>query len=222
MLTEKKRSRVFLVDDHPVVREGLAIVLGQAGELLVCGMAADAAEAMAAIQMETPDVIVADLALPGLGGIEFIKQLKTRHPEIPVLVLSMHDENIYAERVLRAGAKGYLMKQEASAKVVAAVRQVLAGEIFVSEAVKGKILLGLSKGAGGKNGFSEEQLTDRELEVYQWIGRGRGTRQIAETLHLSKKTVETHCANIKKKLRLSSSPQLMSSAVRWMQEQNVA
>jgi DNA-binding NarL/FixJ family response regulator len=210
-----RKNKVLLVDDHPMVRERLSELINEEPDLIVCGEAEDGHGALDAVEKQKPDVAVVDITLKDTYGIELIKDLKIRHPNLPVLVLSMHDESMYAERALRAGARGYLTKQEATRKVLDAIRQVLRGDIYVSEKMAATLL---RRVAGAKREDEQQsptsRLTDRELEIFQLIGQGLSTRQIAENLHLSVKTVEAHKAHIKEKLNLKSSPELLRYAIR--------
>ena len=221
---KKKRNRVLVVDDHPIVREGIARLLNQEADLTVCGEAEDAhqaLQALAEIAILKPDIAIVDITLKeGLGGIELIKDIKARYPKLPVLVLSMHNESLYAERCLRAGAKGYIMKQEATERVVEAIRQVLSGEIYLSDKMSQKILHKFIEGKPEAGGSPIESLSDRELEVFQLLGRGFGTRKIAEELHLSIKTIETYREHIKEKLKLKSAPELVQHAIQWVQSES--
>src|SRR5213592_799963 len=185
----KPKTRVLLVDDHPILRRGLAQLINQEADMAVCGEAEDAPKAFEAVSTLQPDVMVADISLKGGNGIELIKNVKARYPELPILVLSMHDESLYAERALRAGSLGYIMKEEATEQVLVAIRRVLKGEIFLSEKMKSRMLQQLTTGGRNKVVVSPiENLTDRELEVFRLIGEGRSTRQIAGELHLSVRT----------------------------------
>jgi len=209
------QRRILLVDDHAIVREGFAEILNARTDLHVCGHASTAGRALESVSRLRPDLVVVDLSLQGGSGLDLIKQIKTLHPQLPMLVLSMHDEALYAERCLRAGALGYVMKQEEAKTVLQAVRSVLRGEVHLSDAVRGRMLhtiVGRSL-ARDKTGLS--RLSDREIEVFQWIGEGHTTRQIAQKLHLSLSTVETHRAHIKEKLNLRNSAELMRAAVEW-------
>jgi DNA-binding NarL/FixJ family response regulator len=209
---------VFLVDDHPLVREWLTNLIHQQPDLQVCGEAESAPQARQAIAQLKPAVAIVDLSLKDSSGIELIKDLHETCPEVAVLVLSMHDESLYAERALRAGAMGYIMKRETTGKVIAAIRQVLAGKPWVSESMAAAIT---SRCVGRKSKPSAspvEQLSDRELTVFELLGQGRGTRQIAETLRVSVKTVQTYCARIKEKLNLGSATELLREAVRWFED----
>ena len=216
---ERPKQRILIVDDHPVVREGLATIINQQADLMVCGEAEDAPSAHQAVSTLQPDLVIVDISLKGVNGIELIKQLQRQHEKIPILVMSMHDESLYVERVLRAGARGYIMKQEGTEKVVTAVHQVLAGEIYVSDAMGKKLLRTFHEGRPDPGAPSVERLSDRELEVFRLIGQGYGTRQIAETLHVSVKTVNTYRQHIKEKLRLKSGSDLLRHAIHWVQSE---
>ena len=209
--------RVVIVDDHPIVREGLIQLIDAEDDLRVVGEAEDAHAAMDEIQKVQPDIAIVDISLKGINGVELIKNLKIRHPRLPVLVLSMHDEALYAERALRAGARGYIMKQEATERVMEAIRRVMRGEIHLSEKIASRMLHKIVDAGAQAVQSPIELLSDRELEVFQLIGRGVGTREIAEELHLSIKTVESHRANIKKKLQLKTATELMRYALQWVQ-----
>lgn len=210
------KKKVLLVDDHPLMRKGLALTLSEAPELEIVGQAADAEEALAAFEKLDPDLAVVDISLPGMGGLELIKHLMAIKPELLVLVVSRHDEMLYAERSIRAGARGYVMKLEAGDKIVEAVRHVLRGGIYMSEEIKDRLLFGAA--LGRKDPFQSplEVLSDRELEVFEMTGRGLTTREIAERLHLSVKTVESYRARIKTKLGLGTAAELMQQAVQWV------
>ncbi|MBU0506076.1 MAG: response regulator transcription factor [bacterium] len=215
----QEQKRVFIVDDHPIVRHGLKKIFEQEADLTVCGEAEDVATALKEIQEKAPDLIVVDLSLKNSNGLDIIKAVKTTN-DIPIIVLSIHDETIYAERVLRAGAKGYVMKQEAADQLIIAIRKVMTGEIFVSDKM-GKYLLQKYIDGGAMADFVSpiSKLSDREIEIYRLIGEGRSTRQIAEDLALSIKTVESHRAHIKQKLRLKSGTELVHNAVQWVQSE---
>jgi DNA-binding NarL/FixJ family response regulator len=214
------RRMILIVDDHPMMREGLAQLIGNDPGLAVCGEAGDANEAMQKIHSLKPDLVLTDITLPGKSGLELIKDIQTMHPGVLVLVLSMHDETLYVERVLRAGGRGYIMKQEGGKKIAQAIRQVLAGQIYVSEKMSAKILEIFSGHRTDVTHSPVEKLTDREFEVFQLIGQGVETKQMAEKLHLSAKTIEVHRANIKLKLQLNSMAELIRYAVRWIESQN--
>ncbi len=209
-------ARVLLVDDHPIVRQGLAQLLEQEDDLIVCGEADNALSALEAIDALKPDIAIVDIRLKGINGIELIKKIKSRLSELPVLVMSMHDESLYAERALRAGARGYIMKEEATDKMLIAVRKVMQGEIYLSEGMVSRILHRLADGKS-ETDSPLDRLSDRELEVFQLIGEGLATRQIAERLTVSVKTIESYRAHIKEKLELSTSTEVMHQAVQWVQ-----
>jgi DNA-binding NarL/FixJ family response regulator len=210
-----KKRTVFLVDDHPIVRQGLTLLINQEPDLTVCGQAEEMHSALQAIQSCRPDIMIVDISLNGPDGLELLKNIRTKYSGMPVLILSMHDESIYAERALRAGANGYIMKQEATEKVLVALRRILAGEIYVSDRVGNHMLQHYIRGASPLPQSSVAELTDRELEVFRLIGEGHGTRQIAEELHLSVKTVESYQAHIKDKLSLRSARELVQHAIQW-------
>ena len=213
------KHRVFLVDDHPLVREWLTNLINQQGDLTVCGECESAPQAFQAIGEIRPDIAIVDISLKDSSGVELIKNLKQAHPEIAVLVLSMHEESLYAERALRAGARGYVMKRETTRKVVEAIRTVLAGRIFVSEAIKDALASRVAKGSDATTRSPVELLSDRELEVFQMLGQGQGTRQIAENMRVSVKTVQAYCARMKEKLNLNNAIELLREAIRWHESQ---
>ena len=208
-------KRVFIVDDHPLMRESMARLIDGEPDLVCCGGAHSAEQAVSEITKSNPDVLITDITLPNRSGLELIKDLSTMHPNVLVLVYSMHDEMFYAERALRAGARGYLMKEAGSEKMLEALRSVLAGEIAVSRKIAAKIL-DLFSGAKPRRSKSPvEKLTDREFDIYQLIGKGRSTKEIGEQLHISPKTVAVHREHIKEKLGLESAAELMHHAIRW-------
>jgi len=209
------KKRILVVDDHPIVRQGLALMINREPDLVVCGEAEEAMGAMHVVASARPDLIIVDISLNGPDGLDLLKMLRATHPRLPVLILSMHDELIYAERALRAGANGYIMKQEATEKVLVAVRRILSGEIHVSDRIANKMVRHYITGAGSPKNSSIADLSDRELEVFRLIGEGHGTRQIAEELHLSVKTVESYQAHIKEKLSLRSARELVQHAIQW-------
>ena len=211
------RRKIFLVDDHAVVRNGLAELINQATDLAVDGEAATAEEALEKIAAATPDIAIVDLTLGDMSGLELLKHLKARHPQLPVLVLSMHDESFYAERCLRAGARGYIMKKEAIEQVEIAVRQILDGKVYLSQKMSNQFLLAVARGDADKIGSPVNQLSDRELEVFECIGRGLGASEIARKLHLSVKTIESYQAKLKEKLHLKDSSQLFQHALHWVE-----
>jgi DNA-binding NarL/FixJ family response regulator len=211
-------KRILIVDDHPMIREGLRTLISREPDLSVCGEAETAAEALKATAELNPDLVLVDIGLPGRNGLELIKDLRAFHPALPILVLSMHDELLWAERVLRAGARGYVMKREAGPVMVQAIRQVLANQLCVSEKISARILESF---AGHRVESSPlGLLSDREFEVFELIGRGKSTTEIAGDLHLSTKTVEAHRAKIKEKLELKTMPELISFAARWVETQD--
>jgi DNA-binding NarL/FixJ family response regulator len=211
----RQKYRIFIVDDHPIVRKGLSQLINQEADLVVCGEAPDAQSALELLKKLKPDLAIVDISLQGVDGIELIKNIRARYGNLPVLVVSMHDESLFAERALRVGARGYIMKQEAIEKMMEAIRRVLKGELYVSERVSAGIVKRFIDGKSESACSPEELLSDRELEVFQLVGQGFGTRQIAEQLHVSVKTVEAYRANIKEKLNLSSATELVKHAIHW-------
>jgi DNA-binding NarL/FixJ family response regulator len=214
------RKRVFIVDDHPFMRTGLTEVLGKEPWLSVNGSYGTAEEALAALSSTEPDLVITDLSLPGKSGLDLVKELTGTHTELPVIVLSMHDEAIYAERCLRAGARGYLMKNEGADKLIAAIRVVLAGEIHVSEQISARLLKSFSGSGALKSRAPLGNLTEREFELFQLFGRGHSTQQIAAQLGVSAKTVETHRLHIKTKLGMGTAGELTAYAARWVENGN--
>lgn len=211
-----QRTRVFIVDDHPIVRQGLAQMINQEADLVVCGEAENAQEALEAVATLQPDLVLVDLSLKGGSGLDLIKSLKIHYATLPMLVVSMHDESLYVERVLRAGARGYIMKQEATDTMLSAIRRVLRGEIYVSDKMMTRILGKLVLDVPETGSSTLERLSNRELEVFRLIGEGQSTRHIAEALHVSIKTVESHRAHIKEKLHLQDTVDLVRHAVQWV------
>lgn len=209
--------RVLLVDDHPLLLEGLGRLIGGAGGLSVCGMAVNAREAMTTVETMSPDLIITDLTFPGRNGLELIKDLGATHPEIPVIVLSMHDEMIYAERVLRAGGKGYVMKDSPPERLLEAIRVVLDGGIFASREVTHHLLKSLATNRSQKPRFLLDCLTDREMEVFELIGRASNNHEIAAQLGISPRTLDAHRAHIREKLGLADSCELTRQAIRWVE-----
>jgi DNA-binding NarL/FixJ family response regulator len=212
------KRRILLVDDHPLLRRGIGQLINEQEDLVVCGEAEDRAGALAAIEKTHPHLAVIDLSLKDNLGLELIKDCSTLFPSLLVLVLSMHEEKFYAERVLRAGARGYIMKAEASDKVLTAIREVLNGRVFVSPYVADRILDKATGAPRLAEGHQWGELTDREAEVFALIGKGYGSQQISKRLHLSVKTIETHRANIKQKLGLSTSQDLLQNAINYAQQ----
>ena len=210
-----KKTRVLVVDDHPIVRQGLALLINREPDLAVCGEAEDAHMAMQSITNTKPDILVVDISLNGPDGLDLLKEIRARYPSLPVLILSMHDESIYAERALRAGAQGYIMKHEASEKVLLALRRILGREIYVSERISTRMLKRFIGNSAHSGPASVANLTDRELEVFRLIGEGHSTREIANQLHISVKTVESYQAHIKEKLSLKNARELVQHAIQW-------
>jgi DNA-binding NarL/FixJ family response regulator len=217
-MSKPMAKQIFIVDDHPVFREGLVGLVKREIDLEVCGEADNAPQALTTIQSSKPDLVLADIGLPGKSGLELIKDLRTVCPGIAVLVISMHDETLYAERVLRAGGRGYIMKQEGPEKILQAIRHVLDGQIAVSGKMSARILETLSDHRS-KSNSPIARLTDREFEVLQLIGQGKDSHVIAEQLHLSVKTVDAHRGHLKEKLELKSGTELICYAARWVETQ---
>jgi len=214
--TPLERTRVFIVDDHPIVRQGLAQMLKQEVDLTVCGEAEDSQQALQAIAELQPDLVLVDLSLKGGSGLSLVRALKARHSAIPVLVVSMHDESLYVERVLRAGARGYIMKHEATDTMMHAIRRVLRGEIYVSDKMMTQLLGRFARDTADTGASALTRLSNRELEVFRLIGEGHSTRHIAAVLHVSMKTVESHRAHIKQKLQLHNTGELVRYAMQWV------
>jgi DNA-binding NarL/FixJ family response regulator len=209
--------RLLIVDDHPLMRKGLALTLSSEPDLDVVGQAADAEEALSVVDKLKPDLVLIDISLPGMSGLELLKHLLALYPDLLTLVVSRHDEALYAERAIRAGAKGYVMKLEAGDDIVQAVRHVIRGGIFMSEELKDRLLFGAAVGRKAPLQSPLEVLSDRELEVFEMTGRGLPTREIAERLHLSVKTVESYRARIKQKLNIETGTELLQQAVQWVE-----
>jgi DNA-binding NarL/FixJ family response regulator len=218
-LPTSPKIRVFVVDDHPIVRQGLAQLINREPDLMVCGEAEDARTALQALDPAKPDILIVDVSLNGPDGIDLLKTIRAQDSKLPVLMLSMHDESLYAERALRAGANGYIMKQEATELVLTAIRQILDGAVYVSDRMAQKMVQQFVKGSNVAKRSVMNELTDRELEVFRLIGQGHGTRQIAEELHLSVKTVESYYAHLKEKLSLKNARELVQRAVQWINSQ---
>jgi DNA-binding NarL/FixJ family response regulator len=214
-----QKTNVLLVDDHPLVREWLATLINQQADLQVCGEADNAPKALQLIGEVNPDIAIVDISMEGGSGIELIKNIKSSHPKVMVIVLSMHDEALYAERALRAGARGYIMKRGATKGVLQAIRCVLGGKLYLSDKMAMMLTEKFVDGKPSAPGSLIEKLSDRELEVFQLLGRGYSTRQIAEELHVSFKTVQAFCARIKEKLGLLSATELLLEAGRWKNSQ---
>ena len=211
------KKRVLLVDDHPMMRQGLAQLINNEPDLLACYEAGTAAEALALVNKRGPDLVLVDISLPDRSGIDLVRDLHALRPELPVLIVSMHDEAIFAERALRAGALGYIMKQEGGKRMMEAIRRVLSGQISVSEHLTTSILASFADRRPECGCSPIERLTDREFEVFHLLGQGRTTREIADQLHLSPKTVEVHRLHIKRKLQLASAAGLIRHAVCWVE-----
>jgi DNA-binding NarL/FixJ family response regulator len=214
------KKRIFVVDDHAIVRQGLSLLINQEPDLIVCGSAKDACSALESIASLQPDLLILDISLEGPDGLDLLKSVRSRDAAVPVLILSMHDESLYAERVLRAGAQGYIMKQAATDGLLVAIRRILRGELYVSDQVAARILRQVA-GHAASSRSPVEELSDRELEVFRLIGNGYGTREIAEALHLSVKTVESYQSHIKEKLFLKNSRELVQHAVQWLANEKV-
>jgi len=216
------RYRVLIVDDHPVFRHGIAALINSEPDLEVCGDASSSPAALEAMRTLEPDIALLDVSLPGANGIELVKMMKAEQPHLPLLMLSMHDESIYALRALRAGASGYVMKDEAGNHVLTALRRVLDGEIYVSERLGERLIFQAIHSEGTNAASPVERLSDREMEVLNFIGRGFGTKDIAGELHLSGKTIETHRAHIKEKLGFRDSSEMVRFAVEWVTHEKEA
>jgi DNA-binding NarL/FixJ family response regulator len=216
----KEKSRVFLVDDHPLVREWLTNLLNQQLDLEVCGEAENAAEALRGIGQTKPNLAIIDISLNAASGLELVKDLCIQYPSVAALILSMHEEELYAERAMRAGARGYVRKRETSRNILTAVRRVLEGGIYVSEKLSNAMALKFLKGkeAVGVAQSLVSQLSDRELEVFQLLGKGRSTSEIADELHLSLKTVQAYCVRAKEKLGLTTAVELLREAILWQEQ----
>ena len=217
----RARRRILILDDHPLTRYGLTQLINHERDLAVCGEAESAPRALAAIKPARPDLVLADITMPGKSGLEFIKDMQKQHPSVPVLVISMHDEGLYAERVLRAGGRGYIMKNEGGERVLEAIRQVLQGQVYVSRNMSVALLDVLTRQHSRPSEATPGVLTDREFEVFQLIGQGLSAQQIGRRLSLSAKTVGTHRQHIKQKLKVRTGPELIRHAVRWAAAQQL-
>jgi DNA-binding NarL/FixJ family response regulator len=215
---DSKKSRVVIIEDHPMFRERLAHLINKEEDMIVCGEADNALDGLALIQRAKPSLAIVDITLKGSGGLDLLKDIRAHEIELPVLVLSMHDESLYAERALRAGARGYITKHEASAKVMIAIRSVLRGEIYLDPRIMARILRRIVGGEEVTVARPIDRLTDRELAVFELIGEGRTTREIGGRLHVGLTTVDTYRARIKEKLNLENGAQLHAEASRWIQE----
>jgi len=213
--TTARKHGVFIVDDHPLVREGLTNLINRQSDLVVCGEAKDSAEALDGMTKERPDVAIIDISLTNESGLELIKQLVKQFPQVALIVLSMHDEALYAERALRAGARGYVMKHETSKNVLTSIRRVIGGDTYVSERIVNRMALRLTSARRPVASSPVERLSDRELEIFQLLGQGRTPSEIARDLNLSLKTVQAYCARAKEKFGVTSLTQLLRAAIRW-------
>ncbi|MDQ6630456.1 MAG: response regulator transcription factor [Verrucomicrobiota bacterium] len=213
-----KKHRILIVDDHPIMREGLAQMIHHEPDLMICGQFEETIKSFEAIATLQPDLAIVDISLKGSSGIELLKNIKVQYPKLLVLILSMHDELLYAERALRGGASGYIMKQESAKRVLEAIRKILNGEIYLSEKMSAKLMQQLVGGRVLEASSAMERLSDRELEVFGLIGQGRGTRQIADQLNLSVKTIESHRSHIKEKLNVKTSTELVRRAIQLRQQ----
>ena len=211
----RKRSRIVIVDDHPIVRERLAEIIGRENDLEVCGESEDRAEAIDTIKERSPDLVIIDLTLKNSDGLELIKDINARWPKLLMLVVSMHDESLYAERVIRAGAQGYITKQEATRNILVAIRRVLSHQIYLNDQISTHIISRLISNTGNTAATPAELLADRELQVFELTGRGMNTREIADRLHIAAKTVETYRARIRDKLKLKDGSELLQLAISW-------
>jgi len=213
--TSAQTFRVLVVDDHPIFRHGITHLISTEADLEICGEASSARDALSVMRSAAPDVAVVDISMPGTNGIDLVKSMRAEMPNLPVLVLSAHDESLYAIRALRAGASGYLMKKEAVESVVPALRKILTGAPFVSDALSNKIVLHAIQSSTDTGDSPVSALSDREMEVLTHVGRGRGSQEIADELNLSVKTIETHRANIKEKLGFADSKEVNRFAIEW-------
>jgi len=213
----QRKARILLVEDHPVTREGFAHLLDFEDDLEVCGQTGTAGEALQAAEALNPDLVIVDISLAGRSGLDLIKDLGSRHPALPMLVLSTHDETVYAERVLAAGARGYVMKSEPIKGILAAVRQVLEGKVYLSENMKERLLGKLARMQPATVGLDTALLSDRELEVFRLLGQGRSTAEIAASLNVSQSTVATHRNHIREKLNVNTMAELVCRAAQWVQ-----
>ena len=214
------KTKILLVDDHPLVREWLANLINEAFQFEVCGAAGSGREALQLIASTHPAIVIVDISLEGGSGIELLKDMKAMHPDVAAIVLSMHDESLYAERAMRAGARGYIMKREATGKVLEAIKIVLDGKLYFSNTVNAMLAQKLVQGSAATAETPVADLSDRELEVFELLGRGSNTRQISDQMKLSPKTVQVYCARIKEKLNLANINELIAQAVRWHESQN--
>lgn len=212
-----ENKKIYLVDDHPLMRKGLAMTIDNEVGFEVCGQAESAEDALNEILELKPDAAVIDISLPGMNGIELVKNLLHQQPKLKILIVSRHDEELYAERAIRAGAKGYLMKLEAVEVLISAIKQILNGNLYLSDKIGNKLLMKMASGNSASSDNPLDLLSDRELEVFELTGKGHSTKEIGKKLHISVKTVESHRANIKDKLQLDTANELMRHAVRWVE-----
>lgn len=221
IMSNQHKKRIILVDDHPILRKGMQDIINAELDFEVVGQFESAEQMINDYEKLDPDLVIIDISLPGMNGVELVKHLYARDPDLKNMVVSRHDESLYAERVLRAGAKGYIMKHEASDIIIKAIRKVLNGRIYVSDEISEKMLLNMATGNKDAIESPMEVLSDRELEVFELTGKGNSTRHIADKLHLSVKTVESYRARIKTKLNLENATELMRHAVKWVENDNV-
>jgi DNA-binding NarL/FixJ family response regulator len=215
-----KKNLIFIVDDHAMFRDGLQQLIDREADLAVCGDAAEPAEALAGIGRSKPDLVIVDISLSGKSGIDLIKAIKEKHEDLPVLVVSMHEESLYAERALRAGAMGYVMKQEPGKMVKTAIRKVLAGDMHLSEKMASSVIAKFMRGTDQPPASPLEKLSDRELEVFRMLGLGKAVRQIAEEMNVTIPTINSFRNRIKEKLKLNSSTEVMLHAIHWSREES--
>jgi DNA-binding NarL/FixJ family response regulator len=220
-ITDMRKRRIFVVDDHPLVREGLTNLINGQPDLVICGQAEDSATVIAGFAKARPDVALIDISLKNESGLELVKNLHNQFPSVALVVLSMHDEALYAERALRAGARGYVMKRETSKSILTCIRRVLEGGVYVGERVVNSMARRLSVSPKRAEASPVDRLSDRELEIFRLLGQGRTTSEIAEDLHLSLKTVQAYCARAKEKFGVSSLGELLRAAIRWEDATNV-
>lgn len=214
-MSELSQTRILIVDDHPLVRESLTTLIQQQPEFVVCGEAGTQEDAMAAIAATSPNLAIVDISLSRGSGLDLVKEIKTLYPNLAIIVLSMHDESIYAERVVRAGARGYVMKKESTRKVIDAIRHVMNGELYLSPDIMNALAKKFVSGRLPTSALPVDDLSDRELEVFRLLGQGYETREIAHSLDVSIKTIQTYCARIKEKLRIRNGTELLREAIQW-------
>ncbi len=219
-MNEIEKHKIYLVDDHPLVRESLTNLIQQQSDLVVCGEAEDGPHAQRGVLATNPDVVIVDISLKGGSGLELIKGMKASMPDVSIIVLSMHDESLYAERAIRAGARGYIMKRETSKNIIEAIRHVMEGKLYVSHRMAEVFAKKFVDGGPHTGRTPVEALSDRELEVFDLLGQGFETRRVAETMNVSMKTVQAYCARIKEKLALANAAELLREAVRWHDQQS--